>query len=136
MGAVLIPGKLAPKLVTHDMIRKMEPGSVVVDVAIDQGGCFETSRMTSHSEPTYVLDGVVHYCVPNMPGACARTATQALTNATMSYVLRIANKGYKQALREDKNLRAGLNVCLGKVTYAEVAHDLSYPYYPAEELLQ
>ena len=135
VGAVLIPGKLAPKLVTHEMIRKMAPGSVIVDIAIDQGGCFETSRMTSHSDPTYVVDGVVHYCVPNMPGACSRTATQALTNATLSYVLKIANKGYKQALREDKGLRNGLNVCLGKVTYAEVANDLSYAYHPAEELL-
>jgi alanine dehydrogenase len=135
IGAVLIPGKLAPKLVTREMISTMAPGSVVVDVAIDQGGCFETSKSTSHSEPTYVVDGVVHYCVPNMPGACSRTATQALTNATLNYVLKLANKGYKQALREDKGLRNGLNVCLGKVTHPEVASDLSYAYHPAEELL-
>lgn len=135
IGAVLIPGKLAPKLVTREMVKQMTPGTVMVDVAIDQGGCFETSRVTSHSEPTYVVDGVVHYCVPNMPGACARTATQALTNATMSYALKIANKGYKQALREDKNLRNGLNVCLGKVTHPEVANDLSYTYHAPEELL-
>jgi len=135
IGAVLIPGKLAPKLVTKEMIEQMNHGAVVVDVAIDQGGCFETSRTTSHSEPTYVVDGVVHYCVPNIPGACARTATQALTNATLGYILKIANKGYKQALKEDKGLRAGLNVCLGKVTYAEVATDLGYAYTPAEELL-
>jgi len=135
IGAVLIPGRLAPKLVTEAMIKKMAPGSVVVDVAIDQGGCFETSRMTSHSEPTYVLDGVVHYAVPNMPGACARTATEALTNATTGHALKIANKGYKEALREDKGLRNGLNVCLGKVTHPEVASDLSYPYTPPEEML-
>lgn len=135
IGAVLVPGKLAPKLVTHDTIKKMSPGSVVVDVAIDQGGCFETSKATSHSDPTYILDGVVHYCVPNMPGACSRTATQALTNATLNYVLKIANLGYKRALREDKGLRNGLNVYLGKVTHPEVAADLSYPYHPAEEVL-
>jgi alanine dehydrogenase len=135
VGAVLIPGKLAPKLVTKEMISKMPHGAVVVDIAIDQGGCFETSRPTSHSQPTYVVDGVVHYCVPNMPGACARTATQALTNATLGYILKIANQGYKKALKEDKHLRAGLNVCLGKVTYPEVATDLGYSYTPAEELL-
>ena len=135
IGAVLIPGKLAPKLVTKEIIQKMTHGSVVVDVAIDQGGCLETSRATSHSEPTYEVDGVVHYCVPNMPGACSRTATQALTNATMSYLLKIANRGYKEALREDKGLRNGLNVCLGKVTYPEVAKDLGYEYHNPEELI-
>ncbi len=135
IGAVLVPGKLAPKLITREMIKTMAPGSVIVDIAIDQGGCFETSRPTSHSEPTYVVDGVVHYCVPNMPGACSRTATQALTNATSYYALKIANLGYKQALREDRGLRAGLNVCLGKVTHPEVAHDLKYAYHPAEEML-
>jgi len=135
IGAVLIPGKLAPKLVTRKMIQKMAPGSVIVDIAIDQGGCFETSRPTSHSEATYVVDGVIHYCVPNMPGACSKTATQALTNATMQYALKIANLGYKQALREDKGLRNGLNVCLGKVTHPEVAADLGYTYHPAEEMI-
>jgi len=135
VGAVLIPGKLAPKLVTRELIQKMTPGSVVVDVAIDQGGCFETSKATSHSQPTYVVDGVVHYCVPNMPGACAKTSTQALTNATMSYLLKIANKGYKAALREDKGLRNGLNVCLGKVTHPEVAADLGYQYHSPEEMI-
>ncbi len=135
IGAVLIPGKLAPKLVTKEHLKIMTPGTVIVDVAIDQGGCCETSRLTSHSDPTYTLDGVVHYCVPNMPGACSRTSTQALTNATMSYVLKLANKGYKKALSEDKGLRNGLNVYKGKVTHAEVAHDLSYPYHAPETVL-
>lgn len=136
IGAVLIPGKLAPKLVTEKMVKKMSPGSVIVDIAIDQGGCCETSRLTSHSNPTYEVDGVIHYCVPNMPGACSRTATQALTNATQKYVLKLANLGWKKALREDKDLRNGLNVCLGKVTYPEVAHDLGYAYHDPEEMLQ
>ncbi len=135
VGAVLIPGKLAPKLVTRAMIQKMSPGSVLVDVAIDQGGCFETSRVTSHSQPTYDIDGVLHYCVPNMPGACAKTSTQALTNATLSYIVKIANLGYKEALRQDSGLRKGLNVCLGKVTHHEVASDLGYTYTPPEEML-
>ncbi len=135
VGAVLIPGKLAPKLIRKEHLKLMSPGTVIVDVAIDQGGCAETSHPTSHSEPTYTVDGVLHYCVPNMPGACARTSTQALTNATMSYALRIANKGYKQALREDKGLKNGLNVCLGKVTHADVAFDLGLQYYPADEFL-
>lgn len=130
VGAVLIPGKTAPKLVTRAMIRKMKPGSVVVDVAIDQGGCFETSKPTSHTDPTYVVDGVVHYCVTNMPGACARTSTLALTNATMDYALKIANKGYKEALKEHSGLRDGLNVYLGQVTNEFVAADLGYTYVP------
>ncbi|MBS0634087.1 MAG: alanine dehydrogenase [Verrucomicrobia bacterium] len=132
IGAVLIPGKLAPKLITKQHLRLMSPGTVIVDVAIDQGGCAETSRPTSHSEPTYTVDGVLHYCVPNMPGACARTSTQALTNATMSYALRLANKGYKQALKEDKGFKNGLNVCLGKVCHPDVAHDLGLEYHPFE----
>ena len=135
IGAVLIPGKLAPKLVTRQMISTMTPGSVVVDVAIDQGGCFETSRTTSHSQPTYEVDGVLHYCVPNMPGACAKTSTQALTNATMPYVLKLASKGYKQAMLDDPGLRKGLNVAFGKVTHPEVARDLGYTYVPFEEVL-
>jgi alanine dehydrogenase len=135
VGAVLIPGKTAPRLVTKEMIQKMTPGSVIVDVAIDQGGCFETSRPTTHSEPTYTVDGVVHYCVTNMPGACARTATQALTNATMPYAIKIANHGYKIALKEDPNLLNGLNVCLGKVTNRFVAEDLNYDYVPPEKML-
>ncbi len=135
IGAVLVPGKLAPKLVTRQMISEMVPGSVMVDVAIDQGGCFETSKPTSHSQPTYEVDGVLHYCVPNMPGACARTSTDALTNATMPYVLRLASKGYKQAMKDDPGLRNGLNVAFGKVTHEEVARDLGYTYVPFEEAL-
>ncbi|MBS0605075.1 MAG: alanine dehydrogenase [Verrucomicrobia bacterium] len=134
VGSVLIPGKMAPKLVTRDMVKKMSPGSVIVDVAIDQGGCTETSRPTTHTSPTYVVDGVVHYCVTNMPGAVARTSTQALTNATMPYALKIASKGYKQALKEDPGLMVGLNVYLGKVTNAPVAADLGYEYAPPEKL--
>lgn len=135
VGSVLIPGKTAPKLITREMIRNMIPGSVIVDVAIDQGGCAETSRPTSHAEPTYVVDGVIHYCVTNMPGACARTSTQALTNATADYALMIANKGWKRALKEHAGLRHGLNVCYGHVTNEPVAHDLGYPYVPAENFL-
>ncbi len=134
VGSVLIPGKMAPKLVTRSMIQKMAPGSVIVDVAIDQGGCFETSKPTTHSAPTYVVDGVVHYCVTNMPGACARTSTLALVNATMPYGLQIANKGYKQALKEDPGLMLGLNVCLGHVTHHHVAQDLGYEYVPPQKL--
>lgn len=136
IGAVLIPGKTAPKLVTREMIRSMAPGSVFIDVAIDQGGCAETSRPTSHTDPTYVVDGVVHYCVTNMPGACARTSTLALTNATMDYALKIANKGYRVALKEHAGLRDGLNVCLGHVANEHVAADLGYKYVPPMEMLK
>lgn len=136
VGGVLIPGKVAPKLVTRNMIRQMSKGSVVVDVAIDQGGCIETARPTTHAEPTYVVDGVQHYCVTNMPGACARTATQALTNATMDYALLIANKGYKAALTQHCGLRQGLNVCFGKVTNQPVAHDLGFDFTSPEEVLK
>jgi alanine dehydrogenase len=136
IGAVLIPGKVAPRLVTKAMLKKMMPGSVIVDVAIDQGGCTETSRPTSHSNPTYVVDGVVHYCVTNMPGACARTATQALTNATLPYALKIANLGYKQAMQEDTGLLMGLNVYHGHVTNKHVAHDLKYDYVSPQRLLK
>jgi len=132
IGAVLIPGKMAPKLVTKEMIKKMTPGSVIVDVAIDQGGCTETSKPTSHAEPTYVVDGVVHYCVTNMPGACARTSTLALTNATLDYALAIANLGYKKALANSKGLRDGLNVAFGQVTNLGVAQDLGFEYTPPE----
>lgn len=135
VGAVLIPGKTAPKLITREMIKKMSPGSVLVDVAIDQGGCSETSKPTTHGDPTYVVDGVVHYCVTNMPGACARTSTQALTNATGDYALLIANKGWKKALTEHIGLRQGLNVCMGHVTNQSVANDLGYTYVPAERVL-
>ncbi len=135
IGAVLIPGKTAPKLITREMVKKMSPGSVLVDVAIDQGGCSETSKATTHAEPTYLVDGIVHYCVTNMPGACARTSTQALTNATGEYALMIANKGWKRALSDHSGLRQGLNVCYGHVTNESVAHDLGYSYVPVEKLL-
>ncbi|MGH6638494.1 MAG: alanine dehydrogenase, partial [Polaromonas sp.] len=113
----------------------MKPGSVVVDVAIDQGGCFETSHATTHAEPTYVVDGVVHYCVANMPGGVPRTSTYALNNATLPFVLALANKGWQQALRDDPHLRNGLNVADGKVTCREVANDLHYPYHDPQTLL-
>ena len=135
IGAVLLPGKVAPKLITREMIKKMTPGSVIVDVSIDQGGCIETSRPTTHRDPTFVVEGVVHYCVTNMPGACARTSTLALTNATMDYALLIANKGYKRALKENAGLRHGLNLCLGHITNASVASELEYPYVAPEALL-
>ncbi|MDH3911692.1 MAG: alanine dehydrogenase, partial [Rhodospirillales bacterium] len=135
IGAVLVPGAAAPKLVTREMIRQMRPGSVLVDIAIDQGGCFETSRGTTHAEPTYVEEGCVHYCVTNMPGAVARTSTFALNNATLPFTLALADKGYRQALADDPHLKAGLNVMDGKVTYKAVAeaHDLGYT--PPEEAL-
>lgn len=135
VGAVLIPGKTAPKLITRKMIKNMAPGSVFVDPSIDQGGCSETSKPTTHSDPCYVVDEVIHYCVTNMPGACARTATQALTNATMHYALMLANKGYKKALLENAGLRNGLNIYKGHVTNEHVAHDLGYPYHPPEEFI-
>ena len=135
IGAVLIPGASAPKLVTRDMLKHMKPGSVLVDVAIDQGGCFETSHATTHQEPTYVVDEVIHYCVANMPGGVARTSTLALTNATLAYALAIANKGVKRALLEDGHLQKGLNVCQGKVTYEAVAKQLGYAYVPATDAL-
>jgi alanine dehydrogenase len=135
IGAVLVPGAAAPKLVTRAMVRQMRPGSVLVDIAIDQGGCFETSRPTTHSNPTYLEDGVVHYCVTNMPGAVARTSTFALTNATLPFVIALAEKGWRKALADDPHLLHGLNVHAGKVTYEAVAHDLKLPYASAEMLL-
>lgn len=129
IGGVLIPGAAAPKLVTRDMLGLMKPGSVVVDVAIDQGGCFETSHPTTHQEPTYMVDGIVHYCVANMPGGVARTSTLALTNATLPYVLQLADKGYAQALEDSPHLRKGLNIHRGKVTYRAVADALGYEYH-------
>jgi alanine dehydrogenase len=135
VGAVLIPGATAPKLVTHEMLRKMRPGSVVVDVAIDQGGCFETSRPTTHTNPTYIVDGVVHYCVTNMPGGVARTATFALNNATLPFILALANKGYRRALQEDKHLLDGLNIFHGKVVHPAVASALSLPFASPLEVL-
>lgn len=135
IGGVLVPGAAAPKLVTRDMISRMKPGAVVVDVAIDQGGCFETSHATTHADPTYVVDGVVHYCVANMPGAVARTSTFALNNATIGHAIALAGKGWQQAMRDDPHLRNGLNVCQGKVTYQAVAQALDYPYVAAEDML-
>lgn len=136
IGAVLIPGAAAPKLVTRAMLSKMKNGSVLVDVAIDQGGCFETSHATTHQEPTYEVDGVIHYCVANMPGGVARTSTFALTNATLPFALALANKGYRQALQDDPHLRNGLNVHRGRVTYEAVARDLGYDYQSAEEAIK
>ena len=135
IGAVLIPGATAPKLVTRAMLVAMKPGAVIVDVAIDQGGCFETSRPTTHADPTYVVDGIVHYCVANMPGAVARTSTFALNNATLPFVLALANKGYRQALSDDVHLRNGLNIFKGRLTYAAVAHALGLAYVPAMDVL-
>lgn len=135
VGSVLIPGKRAPKVISREMIAAMGPGSVFVDVAIDQGGCSDTSRPTTHTSPTYVVDGVVHYCVTNMPGACSRTSSQALTNATLSYVRALARGGYVTALQKDRGLQDGLNVCNGKVTNEPVAADLGYSYYPPEQVL-
>ena len=135
IGGVLIPGAAAPKLVTKAMLKDWKPGSVLVDVAIDQGGCAETSKATTHAEPTYVVDGVIHYCVANMPGGVARTSTYALNNVTLPFALAIANKGWKKALSDDAHLRTGLTVADGKVTYKAVADDLGYAYVPAEKLL-
>lgn len=136
IGAVLIPGASAPKLVTRHMIAGMRPGSVVVDVSIDQGGCFETSKPTTHENPTYIVDGVVHYCVANMPAAVPRTSTFALNNATLPFILSLANNGYQRAMQKDSNLLNGLNVCRGKITYKAVADALQLPYVSAKEMVE
>ncbi len=135
IGAVLVPGAAAPKLVTRAMLGSMRPGAVLVDVAIDQGGCFETSHATTHAEPTYVVDDIVHYCVANMPGAVARTSTYALNNVTLPHALRIAQLGWKEAIRQSPHLANGLNVSGGKVTYEAVAKELGYDYVPVTEVL-
>jgi alanine dehydrogenase len=135
IGAVLVPGAAAPKLVTREMIRRMRPGSVLVDIAIDQGGCFETSRPTTHDAPTYVEDGVVHYCVTNMPGAVARTSTFALTNATLPFVLALAEKGWRRAMTDDVHLREGLNIHDHQVAHLAVAQALGLRYTPALALI-
>ncbi|MGE0117746.1 MAG: alanine dehydrogenase [Dongiaceae bacterium] len=135
IGAVLVPGAAAPKLVTREMLKRMRPGSVLVDISIDQGGCFETSHPTTHADPTYVVDGIVHYCVANMPGAVARTSTFALNNATLPFAVALANKGYRRACAEDVHLRNGLNVHAGKLTYKAVADALKLKYTTAEEAL-
>ena len=136
IGAVLVPGAAAPKLVTRSMLKLMQPGSVLVDVAIDQGGCFETSRPTTHQQPTYVVDGTVHYCVANMPGAVARTSTFALTNATLPYVLKLASKGCRQALREDAGFRNGLNVADGQIVHRAVADTLGCTWLDPDQWLK
>ena len=135
VGAVLLPGKHAPKLISRKLVQSMRPGSVLVDVAIDQGGCAETSHPTTHSQPLYVKEGVVHYCVTNIPAATARTSTQALTQATLPYLLLLANQGVKQALMNDKGLLNGLNICNGQVTHAALAADLGLPHTNTEQAL-
>jgi alanine dehydrogenase len=136
IGCVLIPGAAAPRLITRAMLKTMKPGSVIVDVAIDQGGCAETSKATTHAEPTYVVDDVVHYCVANMPGAVARTSTFALNNATLPFALALADKGWEGALKHDAHLRAGLNVHAGQVTYRAVAEAHDLPFVAAETILE
>ncbi len=135
IGGVLIPGAEAPKLVTREMIKSMKRGSVIVDVAIDQGGCVETSKPTTHAEPTYIVDDVVHYCVANMPGGVPRTSTMALNRATLPMLIKLADQGYKKTLKENKNYLAGLNVCDGQVTYKGVAEAFNLTYTSAEEVL-
>ncbi|HZQ72042.1 MAG TPA: alanine dehydrogenase [Burkholderiales bacterium] len=135
IGAVLVPGAAAPKLVSRGMVKAMKTGAVVVDIAIDQGGCFETSRPTTHADPTYVVDDVVHYCVTNMPGAVPRTSTYALNNATLPFVLALADKGWKRALADDEHLRHGLNVARGSVTHPEVAAAVKAPFVAPEKLI-
>jgi alanine dehydrogenase len=135
IGAVLVPGAAAPKLVTRKMIQQMRPGSVVVDIAIDQGGCFETSHATTHADPVYVVDNVTHYCVANMPGAVARTSTIALNNATLPFAVALANKGAKKALADDPHLLNGLNIHDGQVTYKAVADALKLKYVTAQQAL-
>jgi alanine dehydrogenase len=135
VGAVLIPGAKAPRLITREMLKTMKKGSVLVDVAIDQGGCFETSKATTHSDPIYTVDGVVHYCVANMPGGVAKTSTLALTNATLPYAVEIANKGWERAMKENKEIKLGANVIKGKVTYKGVADAFGLEYVSIDSLL-
>ncbi len=135
IGAVLVPGAAAPKLISKELVTKMRRGAVLVDISIDQGGCFATSKPTTHAEPTFVEGGVVHYCVTNMPGAVPRTSTFALNNATLPFVIALADKGYKKALNDDAHLRNGLNVCHGKVTHAAVARDLGHSFVTADKAL-
>ncbi len=134
IGAVLIPGALAPKVITRDMLKLMRPGTVIVDVAVDQGGCIETTRPTTHDHPTYIIEDVVHYCVANMPGAVPFTSTVALTNATLPYALQLANKGWERACRENHELFLGLNIVRGKVVYKGVAEAFGLPYEPLESI--
>jgi len=136
VGAVLIPGAKAPKLLTREMLKTMKKGAVLVDVAIDQGGCFETSKATTHSNPIYAVDGVTHYCVANMPGAVPKTSTLALTNATLPYAVEIANKGWKKAMNQNPEIKQGANVVKGKVTYKGVADAFGLKFTPIESLLK
>ena len=135
IGSVLIPGAKTPKLVTRDMLKTMKRGSVMVDVAIDQGGCFETSKATTHKDPIYTIDGVIHYCVGNMPGAVAKTSTMALTNATLPYAVEIANKGWKEAMKENPEIKKGANVIKGAITFKGVAEAFGLEFTPVEKLL-
>jgi alanine dehydrogenase len=135
VGAVLVPGASAPKLIKRAQLKQMRPGAVIVDVAIDQGGCFETSRPTTHADPVYVVDGVTHYCVANMPGGVPRTSTFALNNATLPFVLALANKGWRKALADDVHLKNGLNVAFGKVTCQPVAEALGYAFVAPESVM-
>jgi alanine dehydrogenase len=135
IGAVLVHGARAPHVISRDQLKLMKPGAVVVDVAIDQGGCFETSKATTHSDPTYEVDGIIHYCVANMPGAVPITSTYALTNATLPYMLSLADNGVAEAIRRDPGLRPGINVAGGKVTHAAVAEGTGTEYTPVEEVL-
>ena len=136
VGAALVPGDDTPKLVTREMVKHMKKGAVMVDVAIDQGGCFETSHPTTHEDPIFEVDGVIHYCVTNMPGAVARTSTYAMNNASISFVKEIANKGYKRAILENKHLANGLNVCFGHITNQAVAHALKQDFVCPCEILK
>lgn len=135
IGAVLIPGAAAPKVITEGLVKSMQRGSVIVDVAIDQGGCVETSRPTTHADPTYIEHNVVHYCVTNIPSAVARTSTRALENSTLPYILALADKGYRTALKDDIHFRNGLNLCRGRVTHEAVAHELNHSFVPASTFL-
>eukprot|EP00362_Geleiidae_sp_MMETSP1317_P001529 CAMPEP_0201283372 /NCGR_PEP_ID=MMETSP1317-20130820/8380_1 /ASSEMBLY_ACC=CAM_ASM_000770 /TAXON_ID=187299 /ORGANISM="Undescribed Undescribed, Strain Undescribed" /LENGTH=353 /DNA_ID=CAMNT_0047599405 /DNA_START=2300 /DNA_END=3361 /DNA_ORIENTATION=+ len=135
IGAVLIPGAKSPKIITKEILKTMKKGAVIVDVAIDQGGCFETSKATTHSDPIYIIDGIVHYCVANMPGSVAKTSTRALTNATLPYAVEIANKGWKKAAKENPEIKAGINIAKGKVTYNGVAEAFGLKYTHIDELL-
>jgi alanine dehydrogenase len=136
VGAVLLTGAKAPKLVTRDMLKTMKKGAILVDVAIDQGGCFETSKPTTHSNPIFTVDGIVHYCVANMPGAVARTSTLALTNATLPYALEIANKGWQRAMAENSEIKAGANVVDGHITCEGVAEAFDLPFVPIDDLIR
>ena len=135
IGGVLIPGAKAPKLITRDMLPTMRKGAVIVDVAIDQGGCFETSKPTTHAEPCYEIDGVIHYCVANMPGAVPYTSTLALTNATLPYAIQLADKGWKKACSDNQDLKLGLNVVYGDVVYKGVSEAFNLPYTPVDSIL-